>query len=86
MPALQEHYRENSAPWFCPDVQLLELLTKCKAFLKIQVVVPQLNQMRRSWQTHCFSTLNHNLDFCYNDIRFLSGFSTNWPSVSRGKW
>jgi len=33
--------------------------------------VPQLNQMKQSCQTHCFSTLNHNLGFCYNDTRVL---------------
>jgi MoaA/NifB/PqqE/SkfB family radical SAM enzyme len=33
--------------------------------------VPQLNEMKKSCQTHCFSTLNHNLGFCYNDIRVL---------------
>ena len=33
--------------------------------------VPQLNQMKQSCQTHCFSTLNHNLGFCYNDARVL---------------
>jgi MoaA/NifB/PqqE/SkfB family radical SAM enzyme len=33
--------------------------------------VPQLNEMKKSCQTHCFSTLNHNLGFCYNDARVL---------------
>lgn len=33
--------------------------------------VPQLNEMKESCQTHCFSTLNHNLGFCYNDARVL---------------
>jgi MoaA/NifB/PqqE/SkfB family radical SAM enzyme len=33
--------------------------------------VPQLNEMKKSCQTHCFSTLNHNLGFCYNDSRVL---------------
>jgi len=33
--------------------------------------VTQLNQMKESCQTHCFSTLNHNLGFCYNDARVL---------------
>jgi MoaA/NifB/PqqE/SkfB family radical SAM enzyme len=33
--------------------------------------VPQLNKMKESCQTHCFSTLNHNLGFCYNDTRVL---------------
>jgi radical SAM protein with 4Fe4S-binding SPASM domain len=33
--------------------------------------VRQLNEMKESCQTHCFSTLNHNLAFCYNDARVL---------------
>jgi peptide deformylase len=33
--------------------------------------VPQLNEMKKSCQTHCFSTLNHNLGFCYNDSRVV---------------
>ncbi len=34
----------------------------------------QLAEMKKSCQRHCFSTLNHNLAYCYNDervIRFL---------------
>ena len=33
--------------------------------------VPQLNTMKKECQTHCFSTLNHNLGFCYNDARVI---------------
>ena len=33
--------------------------------------VPQLNEMKKSCQTHCFSTLNHNLGFCYNGSRVI---------------
>jgi MoaA/NifB/PqqE/SkfB family radical SAM enzyme len=33
--------------------------------------VAQLNEMKKSCQTHCFSTLNHNLGFCYNDSRVV---------------
>jgi len=33
--------------------------------------VPQLNEMKVSCQAHCFSTLNHNLGFCYNDARVI---------------
>ena len=29
--------------------------------------VAQLNEMKKTCQTHSFSTLNHNLGFCYND-------------------
>jgi hypothetical protein len=31
--------------------------------------VPQLDEMKKSCQTHCFSTLNHKLGFCYKDSR-----------------
>ncbi len=34
--------------------------------------VPQLDEMKKSCQTHCFSTLNHNLGFCYNDARVIN--------------
>jgi len=33
--------------------------------------VPQLDEMKKSCQSHCFSTLNHNLGFCYNDARVI---------------
>jgi MoaA/NifB/PqqE/SkfB family radical SAM enzyme len=33
--------------------------------------VPQLNEMKKECQTHCFSTLNHNLGYCYNDTRVV---------------
>jgi MoaA/NifB/PqqE/SkfB family radical SAM enzyme len=33
--------------------------------------VPQLNEMKKDCQTHCFSTLNHNLGYCYNDGRVM---------------
>jgi MoaA/NifB/PqqE/SkfB family radical SAM enzyme len=35
-------------------------------------VVSQLDEMKKSCQTHCFSTLNHNLGFCYNDARVIT--------------
>src|SRR5439155_20064694 len=34
--------------------------------------VPQLDEMKKSCQTHCFSTLNHNVGFCYNDARVIN--------------
>jgi len=33
--------------------------------------VSQLDKMKKSCQAHCFSTLNHNLGFCYNDARVI---------------
>src|SRR5438309_11651775 len=39
---------------------------------KHKFVVPQLDEMKKSCQTHCFSTLNHNLGFCYNDARAIN--------------
>jgi radical SAM protein with 4Fe4S-binding SPASM domain len=31
----------------------------------------QLAQMKSTCQRHCFSTLNHNLAYCYNDARAI---------------
>jgi MoaA/NifB/PqqE/SkfB family radical SAM enzyme len=31
----------------------------------------QLGQMKQTCQRHCFSTLNHNLAYCYNDARVI---------------
>jgi MoaA/NifB/PqqE/SkfB family radical SAM enzyme len=49
---------------------------------------PQLDEMKKSCQPHCFSTLNHIVGFCYNDTRVIKwlfkqairGFQgvTNW--------
>jgi MoaA/NifB/PqqE/SkfB family radical SAM enzyme len=33
--------------------------------------VKQLNEMKQTCQTHCFSTLNHNLGYCYDDARVI---------------
>jgi hypothetical protein len=33
--------------------------------------VSQLNAMKSSCQKHCFSTLNHNLGYCYNHARVI---------------
>jgi MoaA/NifB/PqqE/SkfB family radical SAM enzyme len=33
--------------------------------------VKQLNAMKQDCQTHCFSTLNHNLGYCYDDKRVI---------------
>jgi MoaA/NifB/PqqE/SkfB family radical SAM enzyme len=33
--------------------------------------VSQLNEMKKECQTHCFSTLNHNLSYCYDAARAL---------------
>jgi MoaA/NifB/PqqE/SkfB family radical SAM enzyme len=33
--------------------------------------VKQLDEMKKECQTHCFSTLNHNLGYCYNDVRVI---------------
>jgi len=30
-----------------------------------------LNEMKKSCQPHCFSTLNHIVGFCYNDARVI---------------
>lgn len=31
----------------------------------------QLREMKKTCQKHCFSTLNHNLGYCYNDARVI---------------
>jgi len=31
----------------------------------------QLTSMKKTCQQHCFSTLNHNLAYCYNDARVI---------------
>jgi len=31
----------------------------------------QLAHMKETCQRHCFSTLNHNLAYCYNDARVM---------------
>jgi hypothetical protein len=31
----------------------------------------QLGEMKKTCQSHCFSTLNHNLGYCYNDARVI---------------
>lgn len=36
--------------------------------------VRQLEEMKKSCETHCFSTLNHNLAFCYDDARVIRWF------------
>jgi hypothetical protein len=33
--------------------------------------VKQLDEMKKECQTHCFSTLNHNLGYCHNDARVI---------------
>jgi hypothetical protein len=33
--------------------------------------VRQLNEMKQTCQTHSFSTLNHNLGYCYDDARVI---------------
>ena len=33
--------------------------------------ITQLNEMKKSCQPHCFSTLNHNLAYCYSATRVL---------------
>ena len=37
--------------------------------------------MKKTCQKHCFSTLNHNLAYCYNDARVIKWM---WENVKRG--
>jgi MoaA/NifB/PqqE/SkfB family radical SAM enzyme len=41
----------------------------------------QLKSMKQSCQRHCFSTLNHNLAYCYNDARALKWL---WQQAKTG--
>ena len=40
-----------------------------------------LGEMKTTCQKHCFSTLNHNLGYCYNDARVLKWL---WQQARRG--
>jgi hypothetical protein len=37
--------------------------------------------MKKTCQRHCFSTLNHNLAYCYNDARVLKWM---WKQARNG--
>jgi len=39
--------------------------------------------MKTTCQQHCFSTLNHNLAYCYNDARVIKWL---WSSVIKNKF
>lgn len=41
----------------------------------------QLAQMKKTCQKHCFSTLNHNLGYCYNDARVIKWL---WKQARNG--
>jgi MoaA/NifB/PqqE/SkfB family radical SAM enzyme len=41
----------------------------------------QLTEMKKTCQQHCFSTLNHNLGYCYNDARVIKWV---WARVRSG--
>jgi hypothetical protein len=39
--------------------------------------------MKSTCQRHCFSTLNHNLAYCYNDARVIKWL---WANVVKNKF
>jgi len=41
----------------------------------------QLDEMKKTCQQHCFSTLNHNLGYCYNDARVIKWL---WKQARNG--
>jgi MoaA/NifB/PqqE/SkfB family radical SAM enzyme len=43
----------------------------------------QLSAMKSTCQRHCFSTLNHNLAYCYNDARVIKWL---WSNVIKNKF
>ena len=42
----------------------------------------QLQSMKKTCQQHCFSTLNHNLAYCYNEARVIKVI---WTSLIRNR-
>ena len=43
----------------------------------------QLGEMKKTCQRHCFSTLNHNLAYCYNDARVIKWL---WSNAIKNKF
>ena len=43
----------------------------------------QLTQMKKTCQRHCFSTLNHNLAYCYDDARVIKWL---WSQVIKNRF
>lgn len=43
----------------------------------------QLAAMKKTCQQHCFSTLNHNLAYCYNDARVIKWL---WSQAVKNKF
>jgi radical SAM protein with 4Fe4S-binding SPASM domain len=43
----------------------------------------ELANMKQTCQQHCFSTLNHNLAYCYNDARVIKWL---WSNVIKNKF
>jgi hypothetical protein len=41
----------------------------------------QMHEMKQVCQRHCFSTLNHNLSYCYNDQRVIKWL---WEQAKKG--
>ena len=44
----------------------------------------QLSAMKSTCQRHCFSTLNHNLAYCYNDARVIKWLWSNAKNRFQG--
>ena len=44
----------------------------------------QLSQMKKACEPHCFSTLNHNLSYCYDDARVIKWMWKGAKSGFRG--
>jgi radical SAM protein with 4Fe4S-binding SPASM domain len=44
----------------------------------------QLSAMKSTCQQHCFSTLNHNLAYCYNDSRVIKWLWANARNKFQG--
>ena len=46
----------------------------------------QLSQMKSTCQRHCFSTLNHNLAYCYNDARVIKWLWSSFDQKQIPGW
>ncbi len=42
-----------------------------------------VSKMKSTCQRHCFSTLNHNLAYCYNDARVIKWL---WSNVIKNRF
>jgi hypothetical protein len=66
--------REGNSERYDAVLRISEAL--CASWLRSNVKLS-----KKTCQKHCFSTLNHNLAYCYNDARVIKWM---WDNVKRG--